>query len=128
VARDLTEPYAWLFVLVVAFLAGFSERLVPDLLERSTVTTTRPAPGAVTTAPTGASMAAPAATVVMATAATVPGAAGIDVVHAHQVDEDADRLEDCLCDRAVGDNEATSDVELPVAVGGVASPRTPIGA
>ena len=118
VSADKQDTHAWLFVLAVAFLAGFSERLVPDLLERSTATT-RPPPAS-TAAGLGAASAAGAAAAVPAMVANT-----MDVGPAQQDAEN--ELDHCLCDHGVGDDEATLDVALPIAVGGIASPRTSIG-
>jgi uncharacterized protein (DUF2235 family) len=39
-----TGPYSWMLALIVGFTAGFSERLVPDLLARSALVAGPPAP------------------------------------------------------------------------------------
>jgi hypothetical protein len=99
---------AWLSVLVVGFLAGFSERLVPDLLAKASTQDSsdptpprrnperQPAAGASNTAG-GASTSAP----------TPDAAAEADTDH-------------CLCTIGTHANEATSDEDLPPTSGGVA--------
>jgi hypothetical protein len=104
---------SWLFVLIVAFVGGFSERLVPDLLGKFA------AAAANGQAPPTAPAAAPrAAKPDMALAAA--GAAGMQTVTDH-----ANRIDNCMSDMAVRPDEATPDTELPAASGGVAAPRQP---
>ncbi|MBR7620529.1 hypothetical protein JKL49_14135 [Phenylobacterium sp. 20VBR1] len=93
--------YSWAMVVVVAFTAGFLERLVPDLLANTAVATLRPA------TPTSAPV-VPATKIVPAAPAgeTAPEAP----------DEDADN---CF-DRHQADDE-TPDEDLPPARGGVAT-------
>lgn len=109
----------WLFPLVVAFVGGFSERLVPDLLERSRVGAAGPAlrqPATVGATTTQAS-----------TQAATVSAAG-EAIHDYKSAEDEDRLHDCLCDSPTEAHEATADVDLPPATGGVASAQAPAAA
>ncbi|MBV9756128.1 MAG: hypothetical protein JO047_03665 [Alphaproteobacteria bacterium] len=105
----------WLFALALGFLAGFSERLIPDLLSKTAIgaaAAPAPPPAAPPPAPpqagNGANQGAPD-----------------DVAQAHTATEDAHRLDDCLCDHAVGAAEATSDADLPPASGGIAAPQVP---
>jgi hypothetical protein len=106
----------WLYGLLVAVIAGFSERMIPDLLEKTATTAAgTPAPAlrqgaGANPPPTGA----PAVGV---------AAAISDAVVAQKAAEDGDQLQDCLCDHGVQPQEATSDTELPPATGGVAAPR-----
>jgi hypothetical protein len=102
----------WLYILIVAFVAGFSERLVPDLLEKSRVdssTSPLPVQAAVPKQPPSSSSTARQAS---------------NAVQDQKAAEDEYRVEDCLCSTPVREEEATSDAELPVATGGIASPRT----
>jgi hypothetical protein len=110
---DPNEPGASLFTLIVAFLGGFSERLVPDLLGKFAAGGTNgPAPQ-----PAGATPGAPGAPArppLAATPATVVLA----------TPDPANRVDHCICDAAVQPDEATPDTELPPASGGVAAPRS----
>ncbi|MSP02660.1 MAG: hypothetical protein EXR07_16655 [Acetobacteraceae bacterium] len=110
---DLAEN--WLYALVLAVVAGFSERLIPDLLEKSAA--------AVGPAPRQAPAAGPKPPLNGGTRVGAPPAP--DVMHDHRAAEDLYRLEDCLCDKAVQPHEVTSDADLPAASGGVAAPRVP---
>lgn len=93
--------------IIIGFLAGFSERLLPDLLARAAgdATLTPAAPPK----PAAAAQAAPP-NPAAAPANTPPDPAD----HAAQTD-------DCVCNHAVQPEEATPDSELPPAYGGVAS-------
>jgi hypothetical protein len=105
----------WLYALVVAIIAGFSERLVPDLLEKSAaVAGAAPSPSSPQTGGTKTPS---------ADGDAAPVSPAADAVHDQKVLEDACLLEDCLCDKAVQPAEATSDAELPPATGGIATPR-----
>jgi hypothetical protein len=112
---DLTAPAPaadstgwWMKVLVVGFLAGFSERMVPDILAKA----------AALTGPPG-----PSTSEKLAAAPSTPGAKAVASPSAAPVqplsDDDADG---CLCDAPVSTQESTHDVELPAASGGVAAP------
>jgi hypothetical protein len=120
---DGSVPYGWLYALVVAVIAGFSERMIPDLLEKSAAAAAAQSNAPLQPAP-AADQKQPAA------AGDASGAAAQQqlAVHDHKQAEDEYRLEDCLCDKAVQPHEATSDAELPAATGGVAAPRIPAGA
>ena len=111
------------FVILLAFIAGFSERMVGDLLSQAAASvggasnplagsTTPPSPpappaGANEQNPRGGN---PAATAATGTAAAQPAAA------ASPADDDA---EGCVSDHPPDESEQTSDVELPEATGGV---------
>lgn len=109
-----------LLIMVIAFLAGFLERLVPDLLARSSLVDAQPAAGL-----TPAATAPPRGTRRRETASEMnplgeesppPRAAA-----AAEVEEGVDDAgEDCC--GVQGDEPATEDVELPEALGGVAMP------
>jgi hypothetical protein len=90
--------------LVVAFVAGFLERLVPDLLEKSTLVSPAQAAAAAAAAQAHPAQRTPAA----AALATAEAEALVDT------DEDT-----CVCDHSHAAEDATSDHDLPVAVGGV---------
>ena len=105
----------WLFALTLGFLAGFSERLIPDLLAKTAVLPLPAAPPA----PPPAPAAPPQAD------AAPPAAAPAAVDQTVGTPEGANRLDDCLCDHAAEPHEATSDADLPPASGGIAAPRVP---
>ena len=102
----------WLLVLLVAFVAGFSQQIVPDLLAKATATDApaKPAmpPGAA--ARDAASSEANPSGGTAERSATAPAAK-------RALDPDAD-TDDC-CDRPATDDVVTPDTELPEAVGGV---------
>jgi hypothetical protein len=90
--------YSWTLILVVGFIAGFSERLIPDLLAKASAA----AAGSGGAASTGR-------------AASARGGLPSGVAAA-PIAEDA-----CLSDNPVSAAEATSDEHLPAASGGVAT-------
>jgi len=111
----------WLLVLLVAFVAGFLERLVPDMLAKVSATAakdSKPPLSAKSAAEDAASsetnplgqQAAPGAAAAGAAAAASPTAPEPD---------DPERDEDDCCDRPGTPDLLTEDVELPEAVGGV---------
>lgn len=122
---SISDPkLAWLYVLIVGFVAGFSERMIPDLLAKVSVQTgaavgnpptpksddnkqpADPARGAITAQPGSPAAAVPGA------ASTAPAAGG-------PPDQEAG-IDHCLCDTPLRDDELTHDTELPPATGGVA--------
>jgi len=99
-----------LYILIVAFVGGFSERMIPDLLGKIAADTAKnPAPRA---PPANANLAASANNNTPAG----PGAAGGQRPGDPTSDDD-----NCLCDSAVQPGEVTPDTELPAATGGVAA-------
>jgi len=115
----------WLFVLIVGFLAGFSERLVPDLLAKTTAST-QPSPPPAQALPAAeagraaAPGAAPAVGVGLAAEVAPPGAADMG----QPVEEPAPHeavTDHCVCDIELKEAEVTHDGELPAASGGGAS-------
>jgi hypothetical protein len=120
-----TEPkYDWMLVFVVAFCAGFSERLVPDLLTKvqfgGTPGASDGTPAKVPPVPAppagggGAGAAAAPAGGAPAAAAAAPAIA--------EAPRDDDGDDSCPCDAPPTDEEATPDEDLPVANGGVQPP------
>lgn len=105
-----------LALLVIAFFAGFTERLVSQLAERvrfREVASALPASGAL--APAGGPTAGPRG----GRAAAPPEAA---VPEDAVVDEEGE-VDGCVSDIALGDDEATDDSQLPPAEGGVEEAR-----
>lgn len=97
---------AWIRVLMIAFVAGFLERLVPDLLAKTTVGgVTPPSPSEVM--PANKAMAAAA---LKAPVAADGGAAAGAV--------DGDAVDGCLTGATVATVDVTADAELPPAFGG----------
>ncbi|HEX8667353.1 MAG TPA: hypothetical protein VF727_03165 [Allosphingosinicella sp.] len=112
-------------VVLVGFFAGFSERLVPDLLEKAKAstggslvrsaaqTTVTPTPAATAAATAGAESPDTKAAAPDAPAAGPPA---VDPLP-EQAGEDG-----CASDIDLEDDEVTSDAELPAAAGGVERP------
>jgi len=109
-----TSANHWLFVLLVGFIAGFSERFVPDLLAKAMAS------------PDG-KPAAPSAEQVRRTTdqqQTVPATS--DAAAARAKADQSDPLPEegavdaCASDVVLPDELVTSDAELPAASGGVA--------
>lgn len=111
-SANLAHDPAWLYLLIVAFIGGFSERMVPDLLAKAAAD-----PASVTTPRSPSSVAANAPA--QKPTSVVAAAAAVGVMAAGP-DEDQDH---CLCNLAMQPAEATPDTELPAATGGVAVPR-----
>ena len=106
-----------LVVLIIGFLAGFSERLVPDLLAKSTAVTASPSlpPAPSQTAAQEGSRATAAAAPSSATPPQVPPPATGDGTPPDASDDH------CICTTQLDPSEATGDRELPRASGGVAA-------
>jgi hypothetical protein len=109
VGDPTTTDYSILYGLMIGFLAGFSERLIPDLLAKTTVETSPPRGSAQIGA--GATGGKGQATTAHPTETTstvsIPTSA-------------ADSIDGCICDHAVQPGEETPDTELPPTAGGVA--------
>jgi len=103
----------WLYVTIIAFIGGFSERLVPDLLGKIAAEPNN--------ANTAASGAAPAAGPVAA-GASAAAAPAIAAASEHAADHEREH-DACLSEIDLAPGETTPDSELPAAVGGVATAR-----
>ncbi len=117
---DAASPNAVHAAIIIAFLAGFSERLVGDFLSntmldgaggkraapsvrQTTPAVVRNAQHADETDPLGKSLDGGAA---------AAGVAGDDEDHDHAIDG-------CLCEVRIADDEQTDDADLPAASGGI---------
>jgi hypothetical protein len=99
---------SWLYLMLVAFLGGFSERLVPDLLEKYSKPPAQSETETETTKP----------------AAGAPGAAAAETSPAPPAVPDGQEEEDhCVSDSPVEAGAETPDSALPQASGGVSAPR-----
>jgi hypothetical protein len=110
---------SWAFILLAGFIAGFSERLVPDILAKATAEVDKPA----------ALVKASGRTETAAWPAASAAAFGknFDAEGENESDSESD-TDSCLCGNDVHDHEITPDTELPPASGGVAAPRAaPVG-
>ena len=120
VARDAHDTIS---VLIIGFIAGFSERLVPDLLEKASFkpTDAAAAPVAPTTRRTDRTAATPD---LDANAATARGNAPPPPPPPDDPDPlPAEAAEDgCVADIDLDDDEVAADSDLPPASGGVEKP------
>lgn len=103
------KDHAWLYFLIVGFIAGFSERFVPDLLAKATASTEAPEPVVPQTERKAAN----------ATATSARSAASAPPDAPDPLPDEA-LADDCACDIDLTDAEATKDADLPPATGGVA--------
>lgn len=110
-AKLVNEP-VWLYILIVAFVGGFSERLVPDLLAKAAAE------------PSDASKLA--STTMASTPASPPSSAKTPVAISAVPTDASDQAHGpdcCLSGTPIEANEATPDTELPQASGGIAASR-----
>lgn len=128
-----SDTQNWLLVMVVGFLAGFSERLVPDLLAKSQPTAQAPTPPTVAAPPqtnVGASGGGPPGGNPGAGGGpTAPpggsgtpngGAVGSNASTTTDSPSDSEEGDGCLADANAAETAATPDTHLPAASGGVA--------
>ena len=111
----------WLAVLIIGFIAGFSERFVPDLLARASAATDRTQPSPAPTPP-AAAPSAPAAGAVAAGA--TEGAEPEAAEEEDNLPEEA-ATDGCVTDVDLPEELVTTDVDLPAAAGGVETPERP---
>ena len=105
-----------LIALVVGFIAGFSERAVPDILGKASAALGDTKEGDVA----GDQAKAAAIPAAQAAAAAAADAAGAQVAAAAALDPAIEGLDESPCDSPPVEGELlTADAELPVAVGGV---------
>jgi hypothetical protein len=119
-AISVVGPHSWLIAACAAFLAGFSERLVPSLLEEGAAAAAHGgAPGGAN--PLAGPPPAPAVPAPAAPPLAVPGAGGAapSAAGPSGPPDAEDDLDGCVEGGALADEEATRDVELPAAEGGV---------
>lgn len=116
------EAGTWVVIAFLAFLGGFSERLVPDLLER-TAGKGRPAEN-----PLAGATGLPARTKPAADAneKNPLGTAAAPPPFAEPAEPEAgpsDDVDGCVSDVAMSEDEETHDSQLPAAIGGVEEAR-----
>ena len=113
-------PERWMPPFVIGVLAGFLERLVPDLLSRAGALGGNAA-GAAGSGGTVAAGQAAAVTQAVSSASSAHSLRG----DAGPQDGEASH-DNCLCDApAAAEEEVTTDEDLPVSVGGVSSDTAP---
>lgn len=120
---DSATTPIWLFTMIVGFLAGFSERLVPDLLAKAVASPQSPPPASEPSRRMPAAAAGRAASAgARAKDDAGDGAAPVVGMRAAADVDPAPQeaaLDHCACDIELRPEEATADAELPAASGGV---------
>ncbi len=118
IAGSATAASDALYIGLAGFLAGFSERLVPDLLAKAEARADLPPPVAGTPAAAGGAAVAAADPPPAAPAPEADGSAEADAGETHG--------DGCLADTSLTEAELTPDAMLPPASGGVApAPEEP---
>ena len=110
--------------IIVAFLAGFSERLVSDFLKSTSLTgvstgalvANNPVVQQIDQAPKVANEMNPLGIVASDTPA---GDTNLSVTDAEAESHDDAHVDGCICDLSIADSELTDDSELPEATGGI---------
>lgn len=116
------EAGTWVVIAFLAFLGGFSERLVPDLLERTAGKgrpVENPLAGA-TGLPSRVKTAADANEKNPLGTAAAPSA---PVIPSEPEAGPTDDVDGCVSDVALSEDEETDDSQLPAAIGGVEEAR-----
>jgi hypothetical protein len=108
---------SWIYVLLTGFLGGFSERLVPDMLDKLS-NESGPASGTATKKIPSTASAAVAAVLPSGPAAPSPPEATVPPSSGSPESEDH-----CMSDKPFPASLITPDDALPAATGGVAAPR-----
>ena len=111
---------AWLVLALAGFFAGFSERLIPDLLDKVAVATRAAAkPPAASAVPKGGATGPAGETNPLGRPAEPAGSAA----ESAQVSEEAEgaehEVDGCVSDIPISEDEITDDSQLPAAMGGV---------
>jgi hypothetical protein len=120
---DPISPVSMDTAIVVAFVAGFSERLVGDFLSKAVLSATRsanPLAGGTSQSRSGVAPAQRDANEQNPLGRQAPSAAAGATADAHV--HEGDDVDCCVADMTIGKDEQTDDVELPEATGGVAKP------
>jgi hypothetical protein len=112
--------YDWLLVAVVAFLAGFVERLVGDLLGTVALGTAPAKVPGPTVDASGGDQDDGSRKSALSTGSTAPPPDAPPAVEAADAGDD----DHCLCDAPPDAAEVTPDDSLPPAAGGVAAPAS----
>lgn len=125
-----TGHLRWVVVGFAAFVAGFSERLVPGLLERATAAAARQRNPLLGSSPAAPGPTAGGTTANEANPLGLQRTASADQpdpasAHAGELAVAEEHVDGCVEDVELDEAEATQDVELPPARGGVEPPVSP---